>query len=73
MKTALLHTLCCPACHGDLSCDVQHAKGGIMLEGRLTCGACGRRYSVREGIAYLVTEADFAPQNLLRVWEYGYA
>ena len=46
MKTTALDVFVCPACQGQLStCSVRAKLGAEILEGRLTCGDCGRLLS----------------------------
>jgi len=55
MKDRLLQYLACPACEGEIeltSVAVTDAARGWteILEGELTCKACGRGYAVRRGV-----------------------
>jgi uncharacterized protein YbaR (Trm112 family) len=42
----MISQLACPACHGDLRAE----------DARLICSACGRRYSIIDGIPALIVE-----------------
>ena len=44
----MLDTIVCPACRGKLSIAPQDSS--------ITCTACGRHYSMQDGIPVLITE-----------------
>ncbi len=51
----LLEILACPVCKGDISYDEPNQK--------LTCGNCGRRYPIRDGIPVMLEEEAEIPQG----------
>jgi len=53
MRRDLMEILCCPVCKGDLDLRVDQEKEEI-LEGTLTCKACGNRYPIQDGIPNLL-------------------
>lgn len=63
MKPALLEYLVCVECAGSLRCDGLPGDGGEILEGTLTCGACGARFPVRRGVPRMLPGAMSAPER----------
>jgi uncharacterized protein YbaR (Trm112 family) len=64
MKHALTEILICPAClpkEKALECDARHTEGDDIVLGELACGACQRRYPIRDGVATLLPDAAAAP------------
>jgi len=53
MKKALLDILACPVCHGEIQLPEPHSDGEI-LEGKLVCVGCGKKFPIREGIPQLM-------------------
>lgn len=51
MHTSLLAVLCCPFCGGSLHADGD--PGPDLLDGSLTCSACGRRFAGEDGMPIL--------------------
>ena len=51
MPFELLDLIVCPACHGRLSKAADEAADAGLI-----CTACGRRYSVQDGIPVLIPE-----------------
>ncbi len=49
MKRSTLELLACPACHGQLSLQVQ-AGNGVVERGTLACASCHRDYAIEQGI-----------------------
>lgn len=45
----LIDILCCPACKGDVA----------LVEGKIVCKKCGKKYPVKDGIpVMLIDEAE---------------
>lgn len=51
----LLEILACPVCKGQIRYDAAEEK--------LTCGACGRRYPIRENIPIMLEEEAERPKG----------
>jgi len=59
MKKDLLDILICPAClprETPLTISVAQEKGRDVISGYLTCGGCGQRYAIEQGIANLLPD-----------------
>ena len=54
MKRELLGILCCPACKGVLTLSVTREDAGEIVEGKLHCAGCKKRYSIEDGIPNLL-------------------
>lgn len=54
MEMSTVGLLACPACHGGLTLDNEVIAGGEVQKGRLTCNACGLRYDISNGAAYML-------------------
>lgn len=72
-----LAALACPACHSQLTLDIQRqAADGSISEGTLTCTDCRQRYAIRDGIAELLLRpAPYSAAQLvnrlpLAAWAY---
>jgi len=50
MKPSLPELIACPACAGRLASRPSKEEGDEVIEGELTCGACGLVYPVRRGV-----------------------
>jgi len=50
MREDSLDFLCCPACHSDLTLDVERTVDNEVISGSLKCGACSKRYKIEDGI-----------------------
>jgi len=60
MKTAVLRFLVCPVCRVDLRLSSHVEDRGEILEGRLTCTACGAEYSITRGVPRFVPSGAYA-------------
>jgi len=60
MKPASLDVFVCPGCAGDLRLRSVTAEGGEVLDGDLTCRACGAGYPVIRGVPRFVVSGDYA-------------
>jgi len=63
MRHDLLDILACPVCKSPLSLAETRAESGEVIEGTLTCTACGEVYPITEGIPNLL------PPDLRRAME----
>lgn len=54
MKRSLLPILCCPVCRGDLTLRVTKENEAEILDGGLSCPACGVEYPIEDGIPDLL-------------------
>ncbi len=50
MRPALLEYLACPHCLGTLRCETVRAEGPEVIDGTLSCTACGEIFPVRGGV-----------------------
>jgi len=50
MREDSLDFLCCPACHSDLTLDIERTVDNEVISGFLKCGACSRQYKIEDGI-----------------------
>lgn len=57
MHHSLMDVLACPLCKGALDLAVEREEAGEVLEGALSCAACGERYPVEDGIPNLLPPA----------------
>lgn len=55
--------LACPLCKKELTLDATREEAGEVIEGTLTCTACGEVYPITEGIPNLL------PPDLRRAME----
>jgi 2-polyprenyl-3-methyl-5-hydroxy-6-metoxy-1,4-benzoquinol methylase/uncharacterized protein YbaR (Trm112 family) len=61
MNIADLNYLCCPHCRGQLSrTELRAGEAEAILEGTLTCGACGAQFPVVSGIPRFVAADNYA-------------
>ncbi|MEM0129328.1 MAG: methytransferase partner Trm112 [Thermoplasmata archaeon] len=58
MRSDFLEILRCPVCRGTLMLATRRAEGEEIVEGTLTCPACGRTYPVEDGIPDLLPPED---------------
>jgi uncharacterized protein len=54
MKRELLGIICCPACKGDLTLSVGKEDEKEIIDGKLHCAGCKKRYSIEDGIPNLL-------------------
>ncbi len=57
MKKRLIEILACPCClpgERRLSGHVARKESGDIIAGSLTCDHCGRRFPIRDGVAFLI-------------------
>ncbi len=54
MKESLLDIICCPVDKGPLELEVEERDDGEIVTGGLTCGECGERYPIEDGIPNLL-------------------
>lgn len=54
MKESLLDIICCPVDKGPLELDVDEREDEEIIAGGLTCGECGERYPIEDGIPNLL-------------------
>jgi uncharacterized protein YbaR (Trm112 family) len=54
MKKDLMEIICCPACKGDLTLNIEGEKDNEIITGTLTCGNCNVDYPIEEGIPNLL-------------------
>lgn len=54
MRRELMEILACPLCKAELRLDVTREEGGEVLDGSLTCTACGEVYPIADGIPNLL-------------------
>ena len=50
MRDDLLEILVCPLCKADLTLATTREEDGEIIEGALTCTACGETYPIEDGI-----------------------
>lgn len=55
MKKALLDILACPICHGEIRLTERHSDGEIV-EGKLVCVGCGKKFPIIGGIPRLMVD-----------------
>jgi SAM-dependent methyltransferase len=55
LKAAALESLCCPACAGPLTLQVQEQVRGDIRHGSLRC-SCGKSYAIEGGVAEFVPD-----------------
>jgi len=60
MKLESLNVYVCPACHGTLTLKATLQHEHEVLEGELTCSACGAGYPVRGGVPRFVQSGQYA-------------
>jgi SAM-dependent methyltransferase len=60
LKRAALAFLVCPACRVDLALTADALQGNEVLEGALTCAACGRTYPITRGVPRFVAAGQYA-------------
>jgi ubiquinone/menaquinone biosynthesis C-methylase UbiE/uncharacterized protein YbaR (Trm112 family) len=58
MHQELMESLVCPRCHGELSWKVSHQTGSRIETADLSCGGCGERFEVRDGIGNFLLSGD---------------
>ena len=63
MRRDLLDILACPACKSPLTLITTRESAGEIVDGTLTCTACGEAYPILEGIPNLL------PPELRRAME----
>lgn len=62
MRRSLLEIVCCPVCRGDLELVVSFEdEGGEVIEGLLSCAACGVDYPIEDGIPNLLPPGTVGP------------
>lgn len=54
MQRDLMDILACPLCKQELRLDVTREEAGEVIDGTLTCTACGEVYPIAEGIPNLL-------------------
>lgn len=54
MKRDLLDILCCPLDKEELELTVTQEEDDEIIEGTLTCTACGEKYPIEDGIPNLL-------------------
>ncbi|MBI4485112.1 MAG: methyltransferase domain-containing protein [Acidobacteria bacterium] len=69
MKTSALDVFVCPACKEALHLRVQSRWGQEILDGSLTCAACGASYPIRNGVPRFVPEEAYA-ESFGRQWNW---
>ena len=60
MKPASLDVFVCPGCHGHLRLSATATDSGEVLDGDLTCCACGASYPVTGGVPRFVRSGAYA-------------
>ena len=63
MRRDLLDILACPVCKSPLTLIATREEAGEVVDGTLTCAACGEAYPIVEGIPNLL------PPDLRRAME----
>jgi uncharacterized protein YbaR (Trm112 family)/protein-L-isoaspartate O-methyltransferase len=58
MRPQVLDLLACPGCGGDLGLEASRTDGDEVIEGKLGCDACGRRYPIHRGIPRMLPDAE---------------
>ncbi len=62
MKPALLEYLACPRCMGTLRCVTVRAERSEVMDGMLSCTACGATFPVRAGVPRMLPQ-ELAPHE----------
>jgi SAM-dependent methyltransferase len=60
MKLSALDVIVCPHCKGELALQTSAKEGAEIVEGELTCRACGRVYPVTKGVPRFVPQDAYA-------------
>jgi SAM-dependent methyltransferase len=60
MKFTALDVIVCPPCKGELDLVVDLKEDAEILEGRLTCSACGSVYPITKGVPRFVPQDAYA-------------
>jgi SAM-dependent methyltransferase len=68
MRPRLVELVVCPRCRGPLSLTAEVTEGEEVLEGRLSCGACGD-FPITRGIPRLLPAASAVPDEAQRTVE----
>ncbi len=63
MKPGLLEYLVCPQCLGTLHCETVRAEGPEVMDGMLSCAACGATFPVRAGVPRMLPDALTPPEG----------
>lgn len=60
MHRSLLEILACPKCKGDLITSASNGSADDIVDGELSCRACGAAYAITNGIARFVPQDNYA-------------
>jgi SAM-dependent methyltransferase len=69
MKASALQFLACPRCARDLTLTVLREEGPEIMEGGLSCAACGASYPIVSGVARFVESGSYA-SSFGRQWKW---
>ncbi|MDT7542770.1 MAG: hypothetical protein QOE33_2674 [Acidobacteriota bacterium] len=77
MKERLLQLLACPSCGGELRlsvvAQVDESRGWReIVEGRLSCEACARKFSVRRGVPRFADAGEIEPDKASTAENFGW-
>ena len=60
MKLSALDVIVCPQCKGELALETRAKEGAEVVEGSLTCSACGKAYLITKGVPRFVPQDAYA-------------
>ncbi len=69
----LLEFLACPACEGEIHLtETSASDGNEMLEGTLSCAACGKQFPIVRGVPRFADLADIDPEKAATASSFGF-
>lgn len=73
MKLKLLEYLACPSCEGEIRLnDTSVNEGNEILEGTLSCAACGKQFPIVRGVPRFADLANIDPEKAATASSFGF-